>query len=447
MNEHVSKAVLGRYRVNPESVDDRRYVEEHLGSCAECEQLLEDMRAVEEGLGDPDSWVAFVDDPRVAALKCLAEIGPTEDAEAESLLADFDNASAARFAWEDLPNDVRFHTGGAVRALCKRANGMCERDPRYALALAKAAGRIADLLPAGRYPAKALHEWRGQAHKECANALYRLGQFPKTLEALDAAEAEFGQLGHVGIGQVAILYVRALVLYAQDHLRRAEELTELSANAALHLGDKDRFMRARHLQGDIQFERQDFRGAAAIFEDILRYGKEIGSSIWIARESLTLGNCHIELRNLRDARRLLDEALRCFMQLGFDAEVTRTRWAFARLVFAESATSDGIERMWSTVAELTKLEMLIDAAIAAVDLAEMLFTTNRARQIPKLLDGVVETFTKAGKLTGALSALAYVKEATAAGKLTKRVARDVQRFLSRTEYQPQLIFVPPPPEV
>jgi hypothetical protein len=57
---------------------------------------------------------------------------------------------------------------------------------------------------------------------------------------------------------------------------------------------------------------------------------------------------------------------------------------------------------------------------------------------------VVETFTKAGKLTGALTALAYAKEAAAQGKLTKHVADDVRRFLSRTEYQPQLLFVPAP---
>jgi len=72
----------------------------------------------------------------------------------------------------------------------------------------------------------------------------------------------------------------------------------------------------------------------------------------------------------------------------------------------------------------------------------MLCAVGRIRQIPKLLDGVVETFTKGGKLTSALTALAYVKESAAEGKLTKDVADGVRRFLIRTEYQPQLLFVP-----
>src|SRR5256885_9517829 len=49
----------------------------------------------------------------------------------------------------------------------------------------------------------------------------------------------------------------------------------------------------------------------------------------------------------------------------------------------------------------------------------------------RVLDGVVETFTEAGKLTGALSALAYLKEAAESRNLTKQVATDVRRYLSR----------------
>ena len=447
MGEHLRKAVLSRYRANPRSVPERRRVEAHLQSCTACTQLLEDMRAVEEGVRDRDSWIGFVDDPRLDELRWLAANVPAEDAEAVRLLAGYAGASAARFAWEDLANDPQFHTGGVVRALCDSANKMCERDPRYSLALAKTATRIAELLPAKRYPAKSLHEWRGEAYKEYANALYRRGQFGKTLEMLDKADAELDQLDHVGICKVAVLYVRACVLYEQDDLAHAGALAEESAAAARHLGDIDRFMRARLLQGEVVYDRNDFAGAASIFEDILRYGERINSSVWIARASMGLGICQVELPHLREARRRLEDAHRRYGQLGLDVEVTRARWALGRLAFVEGARVDGIERVRSAVAELTKFEMLTDSAIATVDLAEMLYVTNRAGEIPRVLDGVVETFTNAGKLTGALSALGYLKEAAAAGNLTKQLAADVRRFLSRVEHQPQLAFLPPPPEL
>jgi tetratricopeptide (TPR) repeat protein len=447
MNEHVRKAVLARYRLNPESVHDRQRVEEHLQECDECRLLLEDMRALEAGLSDPEAWAGDPDDAGLAQLRRLATGGPAEDREAETLLADFDKAPAARFAFEDLPNDVRYHTGGVVRALCRRANAMCGRDPRYALALANAANRIATVLSAERYPAKAVHAWRGEAHKERANALYLLGRFPEVLKALDDAEREFDQTGHVGIGHVAVQYIRANVLYEQDDAVNARRLAEESAAAALHLGDEDRFVSARYLSATIRFESDDFAGAIRISEEVLGFGEKTRSPVWIARASLTLGNCQIELGNLRDARRRLEVALRRFTESEFDGDVTKTRWALARLSFAEGAASDAMQRMRAVIAELTTLEMLTDAAIASVDLAEMLYFTGRARDIPRVLGGVVETFTNAGKLTGALTALAYLREAASAGTLTRRVTRDVRRFLGRTEYQPQLVFVPPPPEV
>src|SRR5258706_254852 len=136
MNQHLSKALLARYRSKPEAVPNRAYVEKHLQACHACRQMLEDMRDGEESPADRDTWIPFVEQPRLAELRWLAENVPSEDAEADRLLSALDEASAARFAWEDLPNNPEFRTGGIVRALSKRANGMCDRDPRYALALA-----------------------------------------------------------------------------------------------------------------------------------------------------------------------------------------------------------------------------------------------------------------------------------------------------------------------
>ena len=88
--------------------------------------------------------------------------------------------------------------------------------------------------------------------------------------------------------------------------------------------------------------------------------------------------------------------------------------------------------------------MPTDAAIAAVQLAEMLHATGRDRDIPHLLNGVVQAFTQAGKLTGALTALAYLKEAAVSGKLTNTLTSHVGRYLVRVDRQPALLFAPPP---
>jgi hypothetical protein len=125
-------------------------------------------------------------------------------------------------------------------------------------------------------------------------------------------------------------------------------------------------------------------------------------------------------------------------------EVTRTGWAIARLYFAEGNSAEATYRLRTAIRELTQFEMLTDAGIAAVDLAEMLHTLGRTREIPKLLAGVVQTFAAAGKLTGALTALAYLKDAAAAGQIAAAAFPHVRRFLSRAERQPELLFAPPP---
>jgi hypothetical protein len=60
---------------------------------------------------------------------------------------------------------------------------------------------------------------------------------------------------------------------------------------------------------------------------------------------------------------------------------------------------------------------------------------------------MVQTFAKAGKITGALMALAYLQDAAKMGRMTSKVAAHVRRFIGRAEHQPELLFVPPPDEV
>ena len=315
--------------------------------------------------------------------------------------------------------------------------------PRYALVLAESAIAIAAELSESKYSAAALHEWRGEAWKEQANALYHLGRFDEAWTAIGHAELEYGGLKHAGIGQVAVMYIRALVLYDKEEYEEAARLAELSAAAALHLGSVDRYMRAQHLHGMIRYRNNDIPGAVERFTEVLRYGEEQRSAPWIGRESLTLGNCHLLLGNLRDARDYLLTALRTFKSVRFDAEIARTELGFARLLFAEGARNDAIVRMRKCISDLVSFGMATDAAIAAVYLAEMMDATGRRKEIPKVLTGVVQTLARAGKITTALTALAYLRETAKRGSITPEVGAHVRQFIGRTEYQHELLFIPP----
>lgn len=443
--KHPTESVLGMLALQRDLLKNRETVEAHVAVCDVCRTTLDAIAAFDAALAEPESWPdAQTGDTRLEELRRFAARSAAEDEAATRLLKEFEPPeAAARFVWCDLPGKSHNRTGGVARRLCKLANGMCEHQPLYALALAEAATRIAAFLPETSYPRTAIRELRGEAWKEQANALRFLGRFPEALEALDRAEAEYRQLPHEGIGLVAVTYVRASLLMEQDQLEDAETLAAESADAALQLGDTERYMRARHLLGHVRYERHQYAAAAEVWKGILRYARSRGESLWIARESLAIGNCHLELGRSTDAGRYLHEALRLFSDLNVPSEITRTEWALARLDFRRGHGVEAMHRLRQAVSRLSACGMLTDGALAALDLAEMLDASGRTREIPKLLAGVVRTFTDAGKLSGALTALAYLKNAAARGALTPALLSHVRRFLVAADRQPELIFAAP----
>lgn len=88
------------------------------------------------------------------------------------------SAGSVAVLWVNIPSKPEFQTGGVARLLCKWANRMCERDPLYALKLAEAASIISAELPDASYPRNTIHDLRGEAQKEQANALRFLGRLP-----------------------------------------------------------------------------------------------------------------------------------------------------------------------------------------------------------------------------------------------------------------------------
>jgi hypothetical protein len=88
--------------------------------------------------------------------------------------------------------------------------------------------------------------------------------------------------------------------------------------------------------------------------------------------------------------------------------------------------------------------MVTDAALVGLDIMEALLAVGKPRRIVALAQHLFSVFTQAGMITGALAALAYLKEAAASGSLTTAGIQDVRAFLRKAERQPSLQFVPPP---
>jgi hypothetical protein len=120
-------------------------------------------------------------------------------------------------------------------------------------------------------------------------------------------------------------------------------------------------------------------------------------------------------------------------------------WGVAKVLLQSGKQGEAIRRLRDTAAEYETRGMVTDAALVGLDIADALLALGNVQQIVELAGRLFLAFTNAGMLTGALTAIAYLKEAAAAGTLTPDGVQAVRSFLPRAERQPALLFVPPAP--
>jgi tetratricopeptide (TPR) repeat protein len=440
---HIPDDELAFYAFNPQMVAAarREEIEREIASCTACRTSVDFTTASDLELGDRDVWEPLAESPTLHALRELAARVAAEDEEAAALLAPM-LATPALAPWTDLATLRRYRTGGVVRKLIAQAATLHEREPLDALTFADAAISVAEALPPDLYPAKAVHELRGTAWKERANALSYLGRFEEGLESCRRAERAFRELVVPGAGLASVAYVRGSILFEQQHYDQAEESIAFAALGFSHVGDEERRMRAIHLQGVIAYERRLLDRAAELFQRVFAYGESARDPLWMARGAQALANCCIERGELGDASRYFHRALNVFRILELRSEVTRTEWGLARVLLASGRTADAVRQLRDVVIAFERGGMATDAALAGLDLADGLLLLGKEREISALAARLFKAFSNAGMLAGALSAVAYLKEAAERGTVAPLHVETVRRFLRRR--QPDLLFAPSP---
>jgi tetratricopeptide (TPR) repeat protein len=446
---HIAEGELALYAAQPEAIAGgrRSEIENHLAECAECQEAHDFFVIRDDDLGDDlaesDTWELLVGSATHTSLMEYGARVAEEDRDAEVVLQPyFDSPITA--AWTTLLTKRRHRTGGVVRKLNAAAHSICESKPRVALTFADAAISVAEALPDDLYPARAVFRLRGTAWKERANAQMLLGQFPQAHESLDRAERAYGKTPHNGLGLSIVALVRAGVLYAQLRPDEAMVMAERAELGFTHAGDEKRRMDAAYLRASIIFEAGDANRALPIFRRIIEHGENTQSAHWIALGSYAAGNCEVDAGNLGEASLLFHRAIVIFREFGPERERLLTEWGIARVVFHSGNTTEAIRRFRDVAAEFEKRGMVTYAAYVGLDISDGLLALNRPKDIVALAQHLFSVFTNAGMLTGALSAIAYIKEAAAAKRITKQDVEAVRAFLRRAELQPSLQFVRPP---
>src|SRR5258708_40010460 len=268
---HPTEEALAEYAFDPDAIPNRREIEAHVADCPACSSVLTFIRSVDAGLADGDAWsITEHDGSTREEMRDLAGQAAAEDHEASELLADL-LENPARTAWQDLGTQPRYHTAGVVRRLLRVANEACYRATLDALTFADTAIEIAERLT--RYALPILHDLRGTAWKERANALRLLGRYDAALEALTHAEREFRDVPTAPLGPVIVRLTRGIIHYDRGEYSPARQILQGSADAFAALGEIDYYMRARHTIANILYREQDIPAARAAHDELLAWGE------------------------------------------------------------------------------------------------------------------------------------------------------------------------------
>ncbi|MEA2489614.1 MAG: MalT-like region [Acidobacteriota bacterium] len=444
MGEHIAHTELSLFAHDKRSFERERReaIESHIATCAECGATFDFYAVAEEDLGDLAVWQPIIGST-AAAMRAYANQCAAEDREADELLKGI-FAKPRKAALTNVRNQRKFHTGGVVRRLNAKAHEVVASLPLDALIFADLAQAVADLLPDDIYPNDAVYELRGTAWKERANALRRLAEFDEALESLRRSENAYSRLRSSGHGLAAVDLVRSAVYYERGELQKATKHVELAEHGYAHQGLERQRMKAILLRGEIAYESLDYAGAASTFQQIIDFGERISDARWIARGSYCRAACEVERGNLSEAVMLYHSALMILREIGPTEDRISTEWGLARVVLHEGKPTDAARRLRDVIAAFEEIGRVSDAALAGTDLAEALLVLERWDEIGKVAAHAFRVLKKAGILTGALMALAYLKEAAARRQLTPGTLKVIREYLRRVERKPDLLFAAPP---
>lgn len=448
VHEHIPDTELARFASAPDSVpaERRAAIEQAAAECAQCLASFDFFSVItDDELAEVELWEPATDWNSDNPLHAYAERIAAEDCEADELLAEEKLLeSPTKTAWTDLQRNKRLLTGGVVRRLNAHAHSIYQDEPLDALTFADAAISVAETLPDETYPWNAVFELRGTAWKERANALLALGEFPASLESLTQAERAYRHLKSPAFGLSSVALTRASVLCEQDCLDEAAAWAEKAEQGFAHLGQEQRRIHAVFAHGGIKYKAGDVANGVTLFQQVLDYGEATNSPHWIARAAYAIGNCEVDRGNLGEASMHFHKALVLFRQIGPDRDRLAAEWGLARVVLHGGDRSEAIRRLRAVAAEFEKRSMMTDAALVRLDVVEALLAVGETKQIVDIARRLFRVFKNAGMITGALTAIAYLEDAAAAGKLTPAGVSAVRTYLRRSGTQPELVFEPPP---
>lgn len=375
------------------------------------------------------------------SLRAMEQLLSASHAEAERLLPELLGLPGPLLCRE-LRTHPELRTPGMMRGLLTVAHDALDRFPSRAHELSVIVVRYAGMMAVPPALEDVVPLIQGEAWREYANALREVGRGGKAARALERARSFFAAqpAGDWHLATVDLVDARLL----HDAGRDAEALRSIrrAADCFALFRDDERYLQARMFEAWMLCAAGDEEGAAALWNTTYEAARQHGGGL-AGRLASRLGVFELRHGSADEAEQLLTRALRLFVDAGLPEEAIRARCNLAEALTARGRFHEAISEYHKVRAELLARGKLIDAAVAAVEILELLVAAGRARETPTVAATFVHALRDAGMSVTAMEALAYLRGRAEADALTGDDFEAARRFFQDLPQRPYARFVAP----
>jgi tetratricopeptide (TPR) repeat protein len=427
----------------------RDEIDSHVAACAGCARTVTEHRQLLALVSDDSGWQwndDNTDNARVAVTASeIARLGGVLSEERAAASALLDDVLTSPPSWWRLKliNQAEGSTAGVVYELVDRAAQLVRIRPEKALEATTLAIDIATQLAVQSYPGDLTVVARAHAHREHGFVLAFVGRFPEAIVAIDCAERLFRQTSLPEYELARVDLIRAMIYAGTDRKDDAVLLARRAAQTFLQFGELRRYLNARITEGAFLYRA----GAMQAAHDVWR-SLEAEHEAELEPTSLTMvqnniGLCLRDLQRYAEASDYFMRALAGYEALGCETEKVRTRWSIATMYVNMEKLEESVPIFRTTAQEFHERGMESDAALASLELVEVLLVLGRTEQVPAICRDLLDRFVAAGMTSSATTALAFLREAVALGNPPPELVRHVHDHLRKLAAQPQRPSISP----
>ncbi|MEA2235971.1 MAG: MalT-like region [Thermoanaerobaculia bacterium] len=391
---------------------------EHLAECATCRQRFAGTIPFQTG-----ERLARKREFAAAAMRLDRERGDASDVVARVL------RETPVAEWPRLADRPALRNNAALEQLSDEVRKRLHRCPTEALAIAKLATGVAELIPSGIYPPLVLAQMRANAWKDRASALRYLARYDEALNAVAIGEQHLAPFAAVEHDRAIVRMVKGMVFLQTSRFDEARPILAECRRVFAEHHDSRRHAHAGIAEGSVLYEMSRYGEAQDIFTGVLDDAIATGDIESQARVHNNLGYCLTHLGDYARANIHFSEAIAKFTDLGFFAEVPRTERGAARVLIGRGQADAGLAYLRAARRDFGSAGLIEEAGFCALSIAALLVECGESAEARALTQNVIDEFTAARLDERAIAAVIRLRDDIDADGATAETVRTVHAFV------------------